>query len=735
MTRIQVVELDNENMDETNINILNESPSVFTIDNFITEEECQHMINISKPQMKDSLVSNSTAGAVSTGRTSKNAWIQHNHDEITHRVGERIAKVIGMPLENAEAFQVIYYNVGGEYRRHYDSWDHNGSEKTLRCMKYGGARIKTALVYLNHVEEGGSTCLNRIDADVKSDKGKLLVFENTYSDSNVKHPLSEHAGMPVIKGEKYAFNLWFKECHSKKLYSDFNPDYYKSTNGTSDDNNNASNEDTNNSDIVDNIQINEQNNIVSDYKYNSVLKLSSSFTRETDKKNIYTTPQFVFNSECEKIINQCDFNNSSSQKYANCWIKKDEFPEFIQKIEEYTKISSDYFENLNIFKYTPDQHHGPFTDAYNLDTENGKKCTSKLGQRIFTLSLALNNNLEYSFSKIGKNIHVPKGTLLLYDNITRDSINVKDMDIERTIKNNNETDSYVLNIHIREKNTKGNSMIAIPNHIFENINNNIGIKNTDNSTVNDSTEDYMKTYEEVLSMFKNNSINASWRGHNSLKYLFKGEFAYFKECVSKYIDSRVNRGNGNALNMTLLEKPHTFDEYHPIVLDNTILPETLSILQEYYKTTIDKGVFILGDKQSKRFKAHNEPMSRLLHYEMLPLIEHIVGKPLEPTYTYLSCYVKDSDLPAHTDRADCEYTVSYIINKPTNENWPIYFHTKKQPVKHKGRLDFTPPKDECIECDCGPGGLMMFNGTDHAHFREKLEGEYYHIVLLHYRSI
>ena len=38
---------------------------------------------------------------------------------------------------------------------------HDGSEKTLRCMKYGGARIKTALVYLNDVEEGGSTCLNQ----------------------------------------------------------------------------------------------------------------------------------------------------------------------------------------------------------------------------------------------------------------------------------------------------------------------------------------------------------------------------------------------------------------------------------------------------------------------------------------------------------------------------------------------------------------------------------------------
>ena len=93
-------------------------------------------------------------------------------------------------------------------------------------MKYGGARLKTALVYLNDVEEGGSTNLNRLNIDVLPKMGKLLIFENTYPGTNIKHPLSEHAGMPVIKGEKYAFNLWFKECHSKKLYAEFNPEYY-----------------------------------------------------------------------------------------------------------------------------------------------------------------------------------------------------------------------------------------------------------------------------------------------------------------------------------------------------------------------------------------------------------------------------------------------------------------------------------------------------------------------------
>lgn len=406
MTRIEVVETD-DHMDqpksEPKINTLNESPTVFTIDKFITDEECQHMIKISQPTMKDSLVSDNKSGMISKGRTSKNTWILHNHDKITKQIGDKIAKVVGIPLENAESFQVIYYGEGGEYRRHYDSWDHNGSEKTLRCMKYGGARLKTALVYLNDVEEGGSTCLNKINVDVNAEKGKLLVFENTYTDSNIKHPLSEHAGMPVIKGEKYAFNLWFKESHSKKLYSEFNPDYYKTNNGLDRDSDVSNNEHEKTSD-VSGVLVDNVNDPIPKYKYNTVLKLPPNMLKETDEKNIYTSTKFIFSSECEKIINKCNFDTLSSQKHANCWVKKGDFPELIEKLEEYTNISADYFENMNIFKYLPHQHHGPFTDAYNLDSEVGKKNTSKLGQRIFTLSLSLNNTLEYCFPKIKKYI-------------------------------------------------------------------------------------------------------------------------------------------------------------------------------------------------------------------------------------------------------------------------------------------------------------------------------------------
>jgi len=48
-------------------------------------------------------------------------------------------------------------------------------------------------------------------SQVAAVKGRLLVFSNVIHGTNVRHPLAEHAGMPVSEGEKLAFNLWFRE--------------------------------------------------------------------------------------------------------------------------------------------------------------------------------------------------------------------------------------------------------------------------------------------------------------------------------------------------------------------------------------------------------------------------------------------------------------------------------------------------------------------------------------------
>jgi prolyl 4-hydroxylase len=700
----------------------NKEPLVLTIDICLTKDECSHMINISKASMKRSLVSTPLIGVESTGRTSLNTWIHHNHDEITKGIGEKIAKIVGIPLENAESFQVIYYDVNAEYRKHYDSWDHNGSEKSLRCMKYGGARLKTALVYLNDVEEGGSTRLTKLNIDVSPKTGKLLVFENTYSGTNVKHPLSEHAGMPVIKGYKYAFNLWFKECHSNRLYSEFNPEYYSKVQANTTTENNVLNVETSTEQSL--------------YKYTQLTKLNELFIKVSEKKHIYKADSFLREDECNKLIESCDFTNSKS-KYMNCWVGNDKFPDIIQKIEDVTGIKSTFFETMNVFKYVGNQVHGPFMEAYDITSDLGKKYTEKKGQRVYTITIPLNNDIITKFNRISETIISTPGSMLIYDNILHNSRSSRDKDMEHTLYNTNESDSYMLNINVREKNTINNlpmelitDTITIDTHILDSPILDSPI--LDSPILN--TENYKETYENVLKLFEQDKISTGWKGLDSFNYVMKGNFDYFKNTVVDYINV-VNEYNHSALNDDNLQKTYVFDEYTPVVVENVLNKNALTICQQYYSTNIEKGAYVLGDRQSKRFKSNNEPMSRILHYEVLPLIERIVGKKLMPTYTYLSAYVKDSDLPAHTDRADCEYTVSFLINKPENSKWPIYLHKVKQSVKHIGRSDFTPLKKECIAVDCNAGGLMIFQGTDHIHFREGLPDEFYHIVLLHYKSI
>lgn len=197
------------------------------MDDVLNKEECEHFIQISKASLTRARVSADSKGVISEGRSGSNTWIAHDYDKITLSVATRIATHVGMPLEHAEKFQIIHYDISQEYRSHYDSWDHNGSEKTMRCMRKGGARLRTGLVYLCDVEEGGGTKMTRLDIVVKPKQGRLLVFENCQRDSNEKHIDSLHEGMPVIKGEKFAFNLWFKECTRSMLYREFNPEYYE----------------------------------------------------------------------------------------------------------------------------------------------------------------------------------------------------------------------------------------------------------------------------------------------------------------------------------------------------------------------------------------------------------------------------------------------------------------------------------------------------------------------------
>lgn len=189
---------------------VNDDPIVYVFDDFLNETEVDELVNLAKADLQRALVSDNYSGVVSQGRTGQNCWIKHHATPIISQLSRCISKLVDIPLEQAESFQLIHYDETQKYNPHYDAWE-SDSEKGKRCMKKGGQRLITCLMYLNDVEEGGGTCFPKLDMEVRAIRGRMLLFHNCFPGTNQRHPDSLHGGLPVVKGEKWACNLWFRE--------------------------------------------------------------------------------------------------------------------------------------------------------------------------------------------------------------------------------------------------------------------------------------------------------------------------------------------------------------------------------------------------------------------------------------------------------------------------------------------------------------------------------------------
>lgn len=189
---------------------LHGEPLVHLFDNFLSATEVTHLLTAGAGKLEPAKVSLADKGASSKGRTGRNCWIPHHHDTAIAALCERISILVGLPLQQAESLQLIHYFATQEYAPHFDAWD-AATEAGQRCMARGGQRLVTCLLYLNDVEAGGGTTFPKLDITVAARTGRMLIFHNCHVGTTIRHPASLHGGMPVLAGEKWACNLWFRE--------------------------------------------------------------------------------------------------------------------------------------------------------------------------------------------------------------------------------------------------------------------------------------------------------------------------------------------------------------------------------------------------------------------------------------------------------------------------------------------------------------------------------------------
>jgi prolyl 4-hydroxylase len=192
-----------------------DGPWVVRLDNLLTDEECNRLIEIGQKQGYEVSTETSTnrdgsesEKKVSKRRTSTGTFCETCYeDPLAKRVIEKIGLITGFPIDYSEDLQLLQYKPGQYYKRHHDyisSHTHGPS----------GPRVLTVLLYLNDVEEGGGTRFNELaegvePVDVQPKKGSALVWPSVLHEDILSPDFrTEHEALPVVKGFKYAANAW-----------------------------------------------------------------------------------------------------------------------------------------------------------------------------------------------------------------------------------------------------------------------------------------------------------------------------------------------------------------------------------------------------------------------------------------------------------------------------------------------------------------------------------------------
>jgi hypothetical protein len=162
--------------------------------------------------------------------------------------------------------------------------------------------------------------------------------------------------------------------------------------------------------------------------------------------------------------------------------------------------------------------------------------------------------------------------------------------------------------------------------------------------------------------------------------------------------------------------------YAPI--GGLIHPFHLAALRRYYRYLIRTGAIRLGDGQSpKRYAAYNDPVAKFFHRSIAAKLSWVAGQPLKPSYVYLASYLSGAELKKHTDREQCEFSLTFCLDfspEPSLETpWPIKLATPKGMVAVYQAL----------------GDALAYRGTRLPHYRDVLgEGRTSTSIFFHYVS-
>jgi prolyl 4-hydroxylase len=189
---------------------LSEDPLVQTLPGLLSPALCDALIERGRKFMRPARIYDERKGGNTMGQMRRHSsapiFRYTDMDLVTEAVSARVCALAGMPAANAEALQVLNYQIGEFFAPHVDFLDPNfaGHAATLT---QNGQRVFTVLVYLNDDLEGGETEFLRLGLKHRGARGDALLFRNVDA-KGAPDPRTLHAGTPPTAGEKWVLSVW-----------------------------------------------------------------------------------------------------------------------------------------------------------------------------------------------------------------------------------------------------------------------------------------------------------------------------------------------------------------------------------------------------------------------------------------------------------------------------------------------------------------------------------------------
>ena len=179
---------------------------LFRVPGFLTPDECRRICEAIDRKVGPSTLFKGTE--VNGFRTSSTHYFDREAPE-TLALEQKIDAVLGLDHSYAETTQGQRYEVGQQFKHHFDYF-FESQEYWQTERRRGGQRTWTAMVFLNEPEAGGETDFKELELPIPPETGTLVTWNNMGRDG-LPNSNTFHAGTPVIEGSKYVITQWYRQ--------------------------------------------------------------------------------------------------------------------------------------------------------------------------------------------------------------------------------------------------------------------------------------------------------------------------------------------------------------------------------------------------------------------------------------------------------------------------------------------------------------------------------------------